>query len=217
MNSLLHSACKKPLDAGRLWALPLRLRAQENYRYFQSMRQSSSSSSSLVRDIYRANRRSIHYQFATAIVAVVFHYTNPYLLYKLLRFIQTSPDEQPRLVGYLLCGAIFMCNVISTIVASQTLLWGRRWHVTMNNMLHSETFAHTLARDSLDKGENQAINVVSQDIERLAEVASYLHVSLDIHIPLPNRNKNHSFTLADILHLSSGNTGRNDISLLLAR
>lgn len=189
MNSLLYNALKKPLDADQLWALPLRQRAQENFRFFQTTKPLGN----LVKRIYRANRRSIHLQFATAITAVALHYANPLLLYKLIRYIEDPSDQQPE-TGYLYCAAIFVFNILSTLVASQTLMWGRRWHITMINMLNSEIYAHTLrlgragTKDALkmedeqhadmdDTSQNRRASLLSHDTERLAELASYLHVS----------------------------------------
>ncbi|KAJ8657898.1 hypothetical protein O0I10_006426 [Lichtheimia ornata] len=184
MNSLLYAGFKKPLDSEQLWALPFRQRAQENYRHFRSMLDSKS----LMMRIYRANRKSIHLQFITAVAAVVLHYSNPFFLYKLLTYIE-NPDDYPPQTGYLYCATIFICNVISTLVASQTLLWGRRWHVTMTNMLNSEIYAHTLklsgsnARavdmehdDIEDDIQQKQASLMSHDTERLAELASYLHI-----------------------------------------
>ncbi|ORZ00940.1 ABC transporter type 1, transmembrane domain-containing protein [Syncephalastrum racemosum] len=187
LNSLLLTSYRKALDDTQLWALPFRQRAKENYRHFKSLR----GYKNLVVRIYRANRRSIHLQFVTAISAVVFHYANPYFLYKLLNFIQ-DPKDQPYELGYLYCAAIFICNIISTLVASQTLLWGRRWHVTLNNMLNSEIYAHTLRYthpaydgprsddapyiEANEDAQNRQTTMLSQDAERLAELASYLHI-----------------------------------------
>ncbi|KAI9321346.1 ABC transporter type 1, transmembrane domain-containing protein [Dichotomocladium elegans] len=185
MNSLLYAGYKKPLDSEYLWALPFRQRAQENYRHFRTFLRSNN----LVMRIYRANRKSIHLQFITANAAVIFHYANPFFLYKLLSYME-NPEKHPPQAGYLFCGAIFLCNIISTLVASQTLLWGRRWHVTMNNMLNSEIYAHTLRQttNSAFKAENDAhedmdectqskqASLMSHDTERLAELASYLHI-----------------------------------------
>lgn len=185
MNSLLYAGFKKPLDSEQLWALPFRQRAQENYRHFRSMLDSNS----LMMRIYRSNRKSIHLQFITAVAAVILHYSNPFFLYKLLIYIE-NPDDYPPQTGYLYCAAIFICNVISTLVASQTLLWGRRWHVTMTNMLNSEIYAHTLKlsgtnaravdteHDEMeDDIQQKQASLMSHDTERLAELASYLHVS----------------------------------------
>lgn len=185
MNSLLYAGFKKPLDSEQLWALPFRQRAQENYRHFRSMLDSNS----LMMRIYRSNRKSIHLQFITAVAAVILHYSNPFFLYKLLIYIE-NPDDYPSQTGYLYCAAIFICNVISTLVASQTLLWGRRWHVTMTNMLNSEIYAHTLKlsgtnaravdteHDEMeDDIQQKQASLMSHDTERLAELASYLHVS----------------------------------------
>ncbi|KAI9244357.1 ABC transporter type 1, transmembrane domain-containing protein [Phascolomyces articulosus] len=202
MNSLLYSGYKKALDVDQLWALPFRQRAKENYRHFRNIARSSwGSKKSLIMLIYRANQKSIHFQFMTAILAVGFHYANPFFLYRLLTFIQT-PEEFPPQSGYLYCVAIFVCNIISTLIASQTLLWGRRWHVTMNNMLNSEIYARTLklgrrmdetspssskmggqqqewSNGTGDMDENMTsrrASLMSEDTERLAELASYLHI-----------------------------------------
>ncbi|KAL0088903.1 ABC transporter type 1, transmembrane domain-containing protein [Phycomyces blakesleeanus] len=185
INSLLHKAYKKPLTADQLWALPLRQRAQENFRQFKQ-----TINSSLVRRIYEANKTIILVQFVTAIAAVFFHYANPFFLRKLLNYIQDSKN-QPSDIGYLYCLAIFVCSIISTLVASQTLLWGRRWHVSMTNMLNSEIYEHTLQLNhpketTVNKSEseedaenalpNKLASLMSRDTERLAELASYLHI-----------------------------------------
>ncbi|KAG2215849.1 hypothetical protein INT45_004424, partial [Circinella minor] len=193
MNTLLYSGYKKALDIDQLWALPFRQRAKENYRHFRNVSSTIVSKRSLIMRIYRSNKKSIHLQFITAIAAVAFHYANPFFLYRLLRYIQ-SPDEFPRESGYLYCVAIFVCNIISTLIASQTLLWGRRWHVTMNNMLNSEIYAHTLRvgrsssadgvrmeeqewNDNVDENTaSRRASLMSEDTERLAELASYLHI-----------------------------------------
>ncbi|KAI9031832.1 ABC transporter type 1, transmembrane domain-containing protein [Phycomyces nitens] len=183
INSLLHKAYKKPLTADQLWALPLRQRAQENFRQFKQ-----AISTSLVRRIYEANRTTILVQFITANAAVFFHYANPFFLRKLLNYMQDSKD-QPSDIGYLYCLAIFVCSMIGTLVASQTLLWGRRWHVSMTNMLNSEIYEHTLQlnhpkentvstseEDMEDALSNKLASLMSRDTERLAELASYLHI-----------------------------------------
>ncbi|KAI8379618.1 uncharacterized protein BYT42DRAFT_333425 [Radiomyces spectabilis] len=186
MNDLLEKAKKSPLMADQLWALPLRLRAQDNYRYFKRF-----TSKHLLHRLIRANLKTIIYQFFTAVAAVAFHYANAFYLLRLLNYIQ-DPQDQPKEVGYVYCGAIFACNVIGTLVASQTLLWGRRWHVTLSNMLNSEIYAHALQSSNASNVwktetkhnaetdpttlENQQATLMTQDTERLAELASYLHV-----------------------------------------
>ncbi|KAG0194547.1 hypothetical protein DFQ28_009754 [Apophysomyces sp. BC1034] len=140
--------------------------------------------------IYRANKKPVMLQFITAIAAVAFHYSNPLFLRKLLNYIQ-DPKGQSKEVGYFYCVAIFVCSVASTVVASRTLLWGRRWHVTLTNMLNSEIYVHALAlrRTSgvpIEETENEhdldeatfskRASLMSQDTERLAELASYLHI-----------------------------------------
>ncbi|KAI8874844.1 P-loop containing nucleoside triphosphate hydrolase protein, partial [Backusella circina FSU 941] len=167
MNSLL----KQPrLHADTLWALPIQQRARENYKRFLE------SHGDILRRIFRANRSIILYQFITAVCAVLFHYANPYFLLKLLHFIQSNEDN--RVMGWMYCGALFVCNVISTLVASQTLLWGRRWHVAMTHMLNAEIYAHALRlKRPVDSEEEEQASLMSQDTERLAELASYLHVT----------------------------------------
>jgi hypothetical protein len=168
MNTLL----KQRLHADTLWALPIRQRARENYNRFMD------THGHVLHRIFRANRTIIFYQFITAVCAVLFHYANPYFLLKLLHFIQSN--EENKVMGWMYCVALFVCNVISTLVASQTLLWGRRWHVAITHMLNAEIYAHALRLkkpvDSDEEDEQQA-SLMSQDTERLAELASYLHAS----------------------------------------
>lgn len=218
MNQLL----KLKLNAASLWALPLRQRARENYRLFTDTASASSATSTtstnnitvhkMMKRIYLANKKIIWCQFITAIGAVLFHYANPFFLRKLLNYIQehhTSTQQQPAAadhqIGYLYCVALFVCNVTSTLVASQTLLWGRRWHVSITHMLNSEIYAHALRlkhvnyqsenkrrnsedEEGLEDNEEeeeeeeedqvrQQASLMSQDTERLAELASYLHVT----------------------------------------
>ncbi|KAF7724816.1 hypothetical protein EC973_000701 [Apophysomyces ossiformis] len=184
MNALLRKAYTRPLRSDQLWALPLRLRAQDNYRRFNNM------SGDLLMRIYKTNRKAVVLQFTTAIATVVFHYANPFFLRKLLNYLQ-DPKGEPKEIGYFYCVSIFLCSVASTVVASRTLLWGRRWHVTMTNMLNSEIYAHTLTLKArvesfTDEAENshdlddaiasKRASLMSQDTERLAELASYLHI-----------------------------------------
>ncbi|KAI8341301.1 ABC transporter type 1, transmembrane domain-containing protein [Chlamydoabsidia padenii] len=255
MNPLLLHAnsSKQHLGSDQLWALPLRLRSQENDRHFQSVCNSASSafrspinisttstttaaastslptninttrtqnstqpsSWSLARQIYRANRQSVVLQFITAISAVLFHYANPFFLQHLLKYIQ-DPQDKPYYTGYLYCFAIFGCGILSTLVASQTLLWGRRWHVSITNMLDTAIYSHTLKMPYYGKtgggwmldgkllnsdptstadhmitsaatttatlnsnGEarpHYGAKLLSHDVERLAELASHLHI-----------------------------------------
>lgn len=211
MNTLLYKAYMKPLGGDQLWALPLRLRAQDNYRHFSNV------SGNLVMRIYLANRKTVLFQFITAVSAVIFHYANPFFLRKLLNYIQ-DPQGQPKDVGYMYCLAIFVCSVASTVIASRTLLWGRRWHVTMTNMLNSEIYAHALTlrhtasvpmdrtESDYDVDENspsKRANLMSQGTERLAELASYLHVSLAMSMG----NQRISFGVnhpLDILYMPAG-------------
>lgn len=215
MNSLLKSAFKTKLTAASLWALPTRQRARENYRLFTETRlHQHLSNASLMYRIYNANKKIIWCQFVTAIGAVLFHYANPFFLRKLLTWIQEHHQDEENSskqeIGYMYCVALFGCNVISTLVASQTLLWGRRWHVTIVHMLNSEIYAHALRLKSahqppkgrttseegvIDEEEEQEqeedeeeeeedheesvhrrASLMSQDTERLAELASYLHI-----------------------------------------
>ncbi|CEP19654.1 hypothetical protein [Parasitella parasitica] len=226
MNSLLKSAYKTKLTAASLWALPTRQRARENFRLFTETKlHQHLSSSSLMYRIYSANKKIIWCQFMTAIAAVVFHYANPFFLRKLLTWIQEHHQDgeggSDQEIGYMYCVALFGCNVISTLVASQTLLWGRRWHVTIIHMLNSEIYAHALrlksahqppkghpistdegvvdeegdaspednSNDDDDEEEedeegdqdheesvHRQASLMSQDTERLAELASYLHI-----------------------------------------
>lgn len=211
MNSLLKNALKTRLTAASLWALPTRQRARENYRLFTETNQHEQMTAlGIMRRIYMANPKIVWYQFVTAIGAVFFHYANPYFLRKLLNYIQEhhQPGKNEGTIhveheiGYMYCIALFGCNVISTLVASQTLLWGRRWHVAIVHMLNSEIFAHTLRLKQAhqlsgrgnhstsgnreeeeeeiadqDEAAHQQASLMSQDTERLAELASYLHVS----------------------------------------
>lgn len=206
MNTLLKQAFKSRLTASSLWALPTRQRARENYRLFtETATTRTITMRSIIERLYLSNQKIVLCQFLTAIGAVLFHYANPFFLRKLLNYIQEHHHEQhpSSEVGYLYCVALFACNVTSTLVASQTLLWGRRWHVTITHMLNAEIYAHTLrAKDvhhttkktSLDDdGDDQSeseeeedhdesiqrqASLMSQDTERLAELASYLHVSI---------------------------------------
>ncbi|KAI8089911.1 uncharacterized protein BX664DRAFT_365696 [Halteromyces radiatus] len=222
MNSLLHDKTnKQPLTSDQLWSLPLRLRSQENDKHFRAVSNSillssmttttttttgtlsSSSSSSLLSSstspswslayqIYRSNQQAVMLQFVTAITAVLFHYANPYFLRRLLQYIQ-DPQDQPYYTGYLYCFAIFGSSILSTLVASQTLLWGRRWHVSLTNMLDSSIYAHTLkmphyGKQGIDgttlESDRHDTNVrlqhdaklMNTDVERLAELASHLHI-----------------------------------------
>ncbi|KAL9548576.1 hypothetical protein MBANPS3_005610 [Mucor bainieri] len=230
MNSLLRSAFKTKLTAASLWALPTRQRARENFRLFNATKQPQPlSNASLMHRIYSANKRIVWCQFITALGAVVFHYANPFFLRKLLTWIQehhqqdaadTSSSSAKQEIGYMFCLALFGCNVISTLVASQTLLWGRRWHVTIVHMLNAEIYAHALRLKSAhqppkgqkttaeeeeeeeeeeggmdrddtqrqaqeeeqeqeedhDESVHRRASLMSQDTERLAELASYLHI-----------------------------------------
>ncbi|KAG1469917.1 hypothetical protein G6F56_002980 [Rhizopus delemar] len=182
MNSLLKSAFSSNITASTLWELPARQRARENYRLFAEQRSTPTIRSwTLVSRIFKSNRTIILYQFITAIGAVVFHYANPYFLYQLLNYIQThQKNPQNKELGYLYCLALFVCSVISTLVASQTLLWGRRWHVNIVHMLNSEIYAHTLRlkqiNESTEDEDEEKASLISQDTERLAELASYLHI-----------------------------------------
>lgn len=214
MNSLLKSAFKTRLTSASLWALPMRQRARENYRLFTETKthQSTVTVKSLLIRIYYSNQKIILYQFVTAITAVIFHYANPFFLKKLLNYIQENHSSTSFIqqfeneLGYMYCLALFGCNVVSTLVASQTLLWGRRWHVTIIHMLNSEIYAHALklktaptkeesinnsdnelAEDEEDTEDhiNQQASLMSQDTERLAELASYLHVTS----PAPQKKK----------------------------
>ncbi|CAO3590539.1 unnamed protein product [Absidia cylindrospora] len=247
MNSLLFKANtnKQPLSSDQLWALPLRLRSQENDKHFRSVTAdppttsinvsatstttmpssssitatprlppSNSSSWSFAYQIYRANRQSVVLQLVTAIAAVLFHYANPFFLQHLLRYIQ-DPQDKPYYAGYLYSFAIFGCGLLSTLVASQTLLWGRRWHVSITNMLDTAIYARTLKMPYYGKtgggwmadgklldtepmtnmdhattgttttatlnsnGElrsHRGSKLMSHDVERLAELASHLHI-----------------------------------------
>jgi hypothetical protein len=204
MNSILKIAFKSKLTANSLWALPIYQRARENYRLFIENSTSTVNSISLMKRIYQSNQKIVTCQFLTAIGAVVFHYANPFFLRKLLNYIQEHHDNGQDMdfekVGYLYCVALFVCNVTSTLVASQTLLWGRKWHVTITQMLNSEIYAKALKlksvnyhmkptqqedeeeedEDEEEDGEelvHQQASLMSQDTERLAELASYLHVN----------------------------------------
>ncbi|CAO3621386.1 unnamed protein product [Mucor hiemalis] len=210
MNSILKTAFKSRLTAGSLWALPTRQRARENYRLFIetifARNDGTSTPKSLLVRIYMANQKIVWCQFITAIGAVVFHYANPFFLRKLLNFIQEHHHQSDNMteeekIGYLYCVALFICNAVSTLVASQTLLWGRRWHVTITQMLNSEIYAKALKLKSVnynkknqqsddeeddevveeeergnDETAHQQASLMSQDTERLAELASYLHI-----------------------------------------
>ncbi|RCI04069.1 hypothetical protein CU098_000751, partial [Rhizopus stolonifer] len=191
MNSLLHTAYKSRLTAASLWALPIRQRARENFRLFAKRETSRVTSVSILQRLYAANRKIVWCQLITAIGAVIFHYANPFFLRQLLNYIQLHHHQDTwveKEVGFMYCLALFGCNVVSTLVASQTLLWGRRWHVTMTNMLNSEIYAHALRlkhthqqqqdddNDDLDESAHQKASLMSQDTERLAELASYLHI-----------------------------------------
>jgi hypothetical protein len=208
MNSLLKAGFKTRLTAASLWALPTRQRARENHRLFTETKQHQKTTAlGIMHRIYMANRKIVWYQFVTAIGAVFFHYANPYFLRKLLNYIQEhhqleKNQETVQLgmeIGYMYCIALFGCNVVSTLVASQTLLWGRRWHVTIIHMLNSEIYAHALRLkqahqpstnssvnneeqedevEDQDEAAYQQASLMSQDTDRLAEFASYLHVSL---------------------------------------
>jgi hypothetical protein len=205
MNSLLKTAFKTRLTAASLWALPTRQRARENHRLFTETKQPQKTTPlGIAYRIYMANRKIVWYQFVTAIGAVFFHYANPFFLRKLLNYIQEhhqlEKNQEATIqfeneMGYMYCIAIFGCNVISTLVASQTLLCGRRWNVSIIHMLSSEIYAHALRlkqahQPNLDNSEeeeeevedqdeaaHQQASLISQDTERLAELASYLHVS----------------------------------------
>jgi hypothetical protein len=208
MNSLLKACFKKRLTSSYLWALPTRQRARENHRLFTETKQHQKTTAlGIMHRIYMANRKIVWYQFVTAIGAVFFHYANPYFLRKLLNYIQEhhqleKNQETVQLgmeIGYMYCIALLGCNVVSTLVASQTLLWGRRWHVTIIHMLNSEIYAHALRLkqahqpstnssvnneeqedevEDQDEAAYQQASLMSQDTDRLAEFASYLHVSL---------------------------------------
>ncbi|KAI9251586.1 hypothetical protein BY458DRAFT_444186 [Sporodiniella umbellata] len=190
MNSLLKSTFNSTITANTLWELPAQQRARENYRLFDEQQQSSGHtvrSWNLVSRLFHANRAIVLYQLMTAIGAVVFHYANPYFLYKLLKYIQIHQNK-PQIpeIGYLYCVALFVCGVISTLVASQTLLWGRRWHVNIVHMLNSEIYAHALRlkhppaqneqEGEEEEEEENHTDLINQDTERLAELASYLHL-----------------------------------------
>lgn len=221
MNPLLKLAFKSRLTSASLWALPTRQRARENYRLFTETSTSIISMKTMIQRIYQSNRKIVVCQFMTAIAAVLFHYANPFFLRKLLNYIQEHHHQQGHEsseVGYLYCVALFACNVVSTLVASQTLLWGRRWHVTITHMLNAEIYAHALRlkvvnhtkknrsqqddeEEEEEEGEDeeeeededqdesiqQRASLMSQDTERLAELASYLHVKY-IHIYKRERN-----------------------------
>ncbi|GAA5816352.1 hypothetical protein MFLAVUS_009880 [Mucor flavus] len=210
MNPLLKLAFKSRLTSASLWALPTRQRARENYRLFTETSTSIISMKTMIQRIYQSNRKIVVCQFMTAIAAVLFHYANPFFLRKLLNYIQEHHHQQGHEsseVGYLYCVALFACNVVSTLVASQTLLWGRRWHVTITHMLNAEIYAHALRlkvvnhtkknrsqqddeEEEEEEGEDeeeeededqdesiqQRASLMSQDTERLAELASYLHI-----------------------------------------
>ncbi|KAI8345314.1 hypothetical protein EDC96DRAFT_486829 [Choanephora cucurbitarum] len=201
MNSLLKTAYVSRLTSDMLWTLPVRQRAKENFRFFaQTKRSIRVTSGSILKRLYIANRKIVWWQFITAISAVIFHYANPLFLYFLLSHIEQSKHENQKQmiqeVGLMYCIALFICNVTSTVVASQTLLWGRRWHVAVINMLSSETYAHALrlkgrhtkplqresseAEEEEDENDedyiHQKTSLMSQDTERLAELASYLHI-----------------------------------------
>ncbi|KAI7862297.1 ABC transporter type 1, transmembrane domain-containing protein [Spinellus fusiger] len=186
INSLLQKAYHQPLTADQLWALPLRQRAQENFRRFQQ-----TVNASLAKRIFSANKTTVIIQWVTAFTVVGFHYAKPFFLLQLLSYLQND-KEQPSNIGYVYCFAIFICSVISTLVASQTLLWGRRWHVSVTNMLNSEIYKHTLllhyskspltsegdpVNDEEDPMSNKLSSLMTRDTERLAELVSYLNVS----------------------------------------
>ncbi|CAO3611821.1 unnamed protein product [Cunninghamella echinulata] len=217
INSLLHSTLKYPLTSELLWALPLTLRSQENDLHFRrfttqfitpsNQRSSSPSSPSsiwtLANQLYKANSRAAMIQFVTAIGAVLFHYSIPYFLQHLLHFLQ-NPQGQPNYTGYLYCLAIFSCSILSTLVASQTLIWGRRWYVSLSNMLHTNIYAFTLkapngkindllkdkkfdndnimdqttirTNENIYTANQDSAKLIHSDIERLAELASHLHI-----------------------------------------
>ncbi|CEJ00296.1 hypothetical protein RMCBS344292_14357 [Rhizopus microsporus] len=184
MNPLLKAAFHSRLTVTSLWELPARQRARENYRLFAEQQRASTviTVSSLLQRIFKANRAIIIHQFVTAIGAVIFHYANPYFLRQLLNYIQVhqKEDRVDREIGYLYCLALFICSVISTLIASQSLLWGRRWHVNIVHMLNSEIYAHALrlkqAHDMSEDEEEEKSNLINQDTERVAELASYLHI-----------------------------------------
>ncbi|KAI8978492.1 ABC transporter type 1, transmembrane domain-containing protein [Pilobolus umbonatus] len=202
MNSLLSSSLKSRLTAASLWTLPMRQRARENYRLFAETTHNTAgkiTKKGIIQRIFQSNRNIVLFQFITAIAAVLLHYANPFFLLKLLNFIQNySKESGEKELGYMYCIFLFTCNVFSTLIASQTLLWGRRWHVAITHMLNSEVFAHALRLkrvfnlkkspaecmeqdDSLldedeDKKLHQQASLMSQDTERLAELASYLHI-----------------------------------------
>ncbi|KAI9486629.1 MAG: ABC transporter type 1, transmembrane domain-containing protein [Benjaminiella poitrasii] len=214
MNSLLKSVFKSrnSLTAASLWALPIRQRARENFKLFTetNSHQQEITITSLIQRIYLANYKIILFQFITAIGAVFFHYANPLFLRKLLTFIQIHYNHRPtddniikleKEIGYIYCIALFGCNVISTLIASQTLLWGRRWHVSIVHMLDCEIYAHTLRlkkahqqsggcfqnrptyeneelddENGIDESVPQKASIMSQDTEKLAELASCLHI-----------------------------------------
>lgn len=211
----MHGTLKHPLTSELLWALPLTLRSQENDLHFRRIATQSNVSSSnqrsspssawlLISQIYKSNSRAAKVQFITAIGAVAFHYSIPYFLQRLLIFLQ-NPQVLPIYMGYLYCFIIFSCSILSTLVASQTLIWGRRWYVSLSNMLSTNIYAftlkapngkvndilkdkkldtdHVLDQTTIRTNENvftanqDSAKLIHSDIERLAELASHLHVN----------------------------------------
>ncbi|KAI7898810.1 uncharacterized protein BX663DRAFT_442359 [Cokeromyces recurvatus] len=213
IKPLLKSAVKCKLMETSLWALPLRQRARENFELFTKTKEcytTKITALNLTRRIYLANRKIIFFQFVTATGAVVFHYANPIFLRKLLNFIQIYHDHHhqhqqsddnyntslEKKTGYVYCLTLFICNVASILIASQTLLWGRRWHISLTHMLNSEIYVHALRlkkgyetttsfcnnaipeNDENGDSSDELASLINQDTQRLAELASYLHVRI---------------------------------------
>ncbi|KAI8071015.1 ABC transporter type 1, transmembrane domain-containing protein [Gongronella butleri] len=216
VSALLHD---NDLSPDRLWCLPLYLRAFPNDLHFRhafshamativhvvtSSVQTLAPPSihgRLAAIIYRANRRAIFAQLASALLAVFFHYASPWFLLRLIRFLANSDAQaMPWYDGYVCCGMIFLCTMASTLIASQTLLFGQRWRISLTNMLHTSLLRHMLTSidtpptpsaaahdDKTDAAASAALSSsnstplpsplqIRTDVDRLADLASHLHI-----------------------------------------
>ncbi|ORX62311.1 hypothetical protein DM01DRAFT_1315750 [Hesseltinella vesiculosa] len=176
MNGLM-SANEHLVSPEHLWCLPLHLRSLANDLHFRLFSSTFTHPHPLARLIFTSNRRAIYTQFVSALAAVVFHYGNPYFLLRLLRFLQ-DPADHASYNGYLYCALIFACSIASTLIASQTLLFGRRWRISLTNMLHTALYRHaltTMSPNHLGNPDTLPL-LVRNDVDRLAELASHLHI-----------------------------------------
>ncbi|KAJ1924906.1 hypothetical protein IWQ60_004913 [Tieghemiomyces parasiticus] len=195
LNDILSAGYSRTLNFADLWHLP---EADLAYPSWVKFRADQRPGRSLFANLLVNQRYLIISQLTVSSVRHVTRFGGIYFMNQLLAYME-SPAGRPRSTAYLFVVALLVNQVFTTVCANKALFWGRHMSFQINGILAGEISRKTLLRrqttrtdqpappttgddaaTSDDDDDNQdfsangkVMNLVSSDMKRVAEAASY--------------------------------------------